>query len=142
MAWTSRAGGFRRSIHAGRSCSAMATAGISPSCLDTLRTGNRLGLNVFVFDYRGYGNSDGSPSEQGTYGMEKRPGITLSQQGRSHRRRLSYGDGPSAGRLPPGLLVRHPAGVLIVESAFTSRQGSCQRSIFMGSFMGHGRLSL
>ena len=28
---------------------------------------NRLGLNVFVFDYRGFGRSGGSPSEAGTY---------------------------------------------------------------------------
>ena len=27
----------------------------------------RLGVNVFIFDYRGYGNSEGSPSEQGIY---------------------------------------------------------------------------
>ena len=27
----------------------------------------RLGANVFIFDYRGYGNSEGSPSEQGIY---------------------------------------------------------------------------
>ena len=28
---------------------------------------HRLGLNVFIFDYRGYGKSKGWPSEQGTY---------------------------------------------------------------------------
>ena len=28
---------------------------------------NRLGLSVFIFDYRGYGRSDGRPSEEGTY---------------------------------------------------------------------------
>ena len=27
----------------------------------------RLGTNVFIFDYRGYGNSEGSPSERGIY---------------------------------------------------------------------------
>ena len=27
----------------------------------------RLGANVFIFDYRGYGNSEGSPSERGIY---------------------------------------------------------------------------
>ncbi len=28
---------------------------------------HRLGLNVFIIDYRGYGQSEGSPSEQGLY---------------------------------------------------------------------------
>ena len=28
---------------------------------------HRLGVNVFIFDYRGYGNSRGLPTEQGTY---------------------------------------------------------------------------
>jgi hypothetical protein len=28
---------------------------------------HRLGLNVLIFDYRGYGNSEGSPDEQGLY---------------------------------------------------------------------------
>ena len=28
---------------------------------------HRLGLNVFIFDYRGYGQSDGKPSESGLY---------------------------------------------------------------------------
>src|SRR5208283_535262 len=36
-------------------------------CLDTLLIINRLGLNTLIFDYRGYGNSEGSPSEKGTY---------------------------------------------------------------------------
>ncbi len=35
--------------------------------LQTLQLLNELGLNVFIFDYRGYGQSEGRPSEQGTY---------------------------------------------------------------------------
>jgi pimeloyl-ACP methyl ester carboxylesterase len=35
--------------------------------LDTIRIFNSLGLNVLVFDYRGYGKSGGSPTEEGTY---------------------------------------------------------------------------
>ena len=27
----------------------------------------RLGVHIFIFDYRGYGQSEGQPSEQGTY---------------------------------------------------------------------------
>ncbi|MDZ7689950.1 MAG: alpha/beta fold hydrolase [Balneolaceae bacterium] len=35
--------------------------------LETIEILNRLGLNVLIYDYRGYGRSDGSPSEEGTY---------------------------------------------------------------------------
>ncbi len=35
--------------------------------LDSFFIFNRLGLNTFIFDYRGYGRSQGVPSEQGTY---------------------------------------------------------------------------
>jgi len=35
--------------------------------LETIQLLHELGLNVFIFDYRGYGKSEGSPSEQGTY---------------------------------------------------------------------------
>jgi fermentation-respiration switch protein FrsA (DUF1100 family) len=36
-------------------------------CLDVVKFFCELGLNFFIFDYRGYGASEGSPSEEGTY---------------------------------------------------------------------------
>src|SRR5438552_3946745 len=35
--------------------------------VDFCHTLVRMGLNVFQFDYRGYGRSEGRPSEKGTY---------------------------------------------------------------------------
>ena len=35
--------------------------------LDSIRVFHRLGLSVFLFDYRGYGESEGSPTEEGMY---------------------------------------------------------------------------
>jgi len=35
--------------------------------LDSIKLFNSLQMNVFIFDYRGYGNSGGTPSEQNTY---------------------------------------------------------------------------
>lgn len=35
--------------------------------LDTINILYNLGVNCFIFDYRGYGNSEGKPSEEGTY---------------------------------------------------------------------------
>ncbi|UCB55017.1 MAG: alpha/beta hydrolase [Thiotrichales bacterium] len=34
---------------------------------DSIEIFHRLGLNVFIFDYRGYGQSEGKPDEQGLY---------------------------------------------------------------------------
>jgi fermentation-respiration switch protein FrsA (DUF1100 family) len=36
-------------------------------CLDSLELFHRLGFSTFLFDYRGYGRSEGRPDEQGTY---------------------------------------------------------------------------
>jgi len=35
--------------------------------IDSLQMFHRLGYSALIFDYRGYGNSGGTPSEQGTY---------------------------------------------------------------------------
>jgi pimeloyl-ACP methyl ester carboxylesterase len=35
--------------------------------LDSLRLFHELGLSVLIFDYRGYGQSTGTPTEEGTY---------------------------------------------------------------------------
>lgn len=35
--------------------------------LETIALFHSLGLNVFIIDYRGYGRSEGTPSEEGTY---------------------------------------------------------------------------
>ena len=35
--------------------------------LDTVNLYHRLGFNVFIIDYRGYGQSEGRPSEAGSY---------------------------------------------------------------------------
>lgn len=35
--------------------------------LETIALFHRMGLNVFIIDYRGYGRSEGAPTEEGTY---------------------------------------------------------------------------
>jgi len=88
--------------------------------LETVVIGSRLGLNVFIFDYRGYGQSGGSPSEQGTYddaeaaweylvGQKKVPPEKIVVWGRSL-------GGPIAARTA----ARHHSGPVVLESTFTS----------------------
>jgi fermentation-respiration switch protein FrsA (DUF1100 family) len=81
---------------------------------------NRLGLSVFIFDYRGYGLSEGSPSEEGTYRdifaalahLEEGEGIPASEVivlGRS-----------IGGGVAIRLAEARELGGLIVDSSFTS----------------------
>ena len=50
--------------------------------LDSIRIFHQLGLDVFIFDYRGYGQSEGKPTEAGTY--KDAEAAWLSSSGRQH----------------------------------------------------------
>ncbi|MCK9264572.1 MAG: alpha/beta hydrolase [Desulfomonilia bacterium] len=88
--------------------------------LDTLVIGNRLKLSMLIFDYRGYGRSEGSPSEQGTYADAEAAYRYLTQErGIAPETVILWGrslGGPIAARTA----AEHPCGALIIESSFTS----------------------
>ena len=88
--------------------------------LDSINIFHNLGLNCFIFDYRGYGDSRGKPSEEGTYmdamaaykwltGEKKMPAVNIIIFGRS-----------LGGSIAAQLAGKVEARALIVESAFTS----------------------
>lgn len=88
--------------------------------LDSIRLFHELGLSVFIFDYRGYGESSGKPSEAGTYRDAEAAWRYLTGT-----RGIDAGDivifGRSLGAAIAAHLARHhPPRALIVESAFTS----------------------
>lgn len=90
--------------------------------LDTIRIFNRMGLSVFIFDYRGYGLSDGKPTEKGTYWDAEAAWEYLT-----HRRRIPSSEIIVFGRSLGGAIAAwlahiYKPKVLIVESAFTSIQ--------------------
>lgn len=80
-----------------------------------------LGLNVFIFDYRGYGKSQGRPSEQGTY-RDARAAyevVRARYEDAEHPPVVVYGaslGGPIAAQVALDKSVRG----LIVEASFTS----------------------
>jgi fermentation-respiration switch protein FrsA (DUF1100 family) len=78
-----------------------------------------LGLNVFIFDYRGYGQSKGSPSEQGLYRDADAAYHYLIARGIPSERIIGYGES-LGGAVIIDLASRQPMKALIVESAFTS----------------------
>lgn len=91
--------------------------------LDTLRLANGLGLNIFIFDYRGYGLSEGRPTEQGTYADAQGAWAWLTGQAGADPARVALWGrslgGAVAAHLAASLPQGQPAG-LILESTFTS----------------------
>ena len=88
--------------------------------LDTINILNELGLNCLIFDYRGYGDSQGKPSENGTYLDAQAAWKWLThKKGIRAEQIILFGrslGGSVAANLAAGT---DPAG-LILESAFTS----------------------
>lgn len=89
-------------------------------CMDTLRTAGALGLNVLLFDYRGYGNSAGSPTEQGTYrDAEAAWEYLVREKGIAPETIVIWGRS-LGGAVAAHTAARLPSGLLVLESAFTS----------------------
>jgi hypothetical protein len=91
---------------------------------DSLRIFADLGLDVLILDYRGYGRSTGSPSEQGLYRDARTAWDWLVQQhGVPPERIVIFGrslGGAVAARLAGGIGMSDQAqpAALIVESSF------------------------
>ena len=88
--------------------------------LENLRELYRLGLSVFLFDYRGYGRSPGQPSEEGLYqdALGAHDYLTRTRMVRPERIIIF---GRSLGAAVAGeLAVQKPAAGLILESSFPS----------------------
>jgi fermentation-respiration switch protein FrsA (DUF1100 family) len=88
--------------------------------LDSIGIFHRLGLTVFIPDYRGYGLSEGSPSEQGTYldALAASRYVT-EERGVAPSRVVIFGRSLGAA-VATMLASKHPPQALILESAFTS----------------------
>jgi uncharacterized protein len=81
---------------------------------------NRLGLDVFIFDYRGYGNSEGDPSERGVYiDAEAAYYYLANERGVSSERMVLYGES-LGGSVATDLAAKKDVAALITEEAFTS----------------------
>ena len=88
--------------------------------LESIALFHRLGLSVLIFDYRGYGESEGEPDEQGTYRDVRAAWRYLRRQ-----RRVAAADivvfGRSLGAaVAAWLAAREQPRAVILESAFTS----------------------
>lgn len=80
----------------------------------------KLGLDVLIVDYRGYGKSEGSPEEQGTYRDARAAWKHLTEaRALPAARIIIYGES-LGGAVASTLAAEHAPRALIVESSFTS----------------------
>lgn len=95
--------------------------------LDSIKLFQELGLNVLIFDYRGYGRSEGSPDEEGTY-LDARAawGWLVDEAGFEPSSIVLFGRS-LGGSIAAWLATQERPGALIVESAFTSVPDMGQR---------------
>lgn len=88
--------------------------------LDSIAIFNELGFDTFIFDYRGYGQSGGSTSEEGTYVDAESAWLYLvEQRGVAPHDIVIFGRS-LGGAIASWLAARYDAGGVIVESSFTS----------------------
>lgn len=88
--------------------------------LETIQIFHDLGLDTFIFDYRGFGHSEGKPSEDGTYRDTEAAWQYLVHARKVHPDKVIIMGRSLGGAIAAWLARRHTPGVLIVESTFTS----------------------
>jgi hypothetical protein len=88
--------------------------------LESILIFNRLSLDVFIFDYRGYGQSEGKPSEQGTYLDAEAAWDYLVENRETDPTKIIVFGRSLGGAVASWLAKAQIPGALIVESAFTS----------------------
>ena len=88
--------------------------------LDSILLFHQLGLEICIFDYRGYGNSEGKPSEQGTYRDAQAAWQYLVEERQVAPGNLVIFGRSLGGSIAAWLASNNNPGVLIVESTFTS----------------------
>ena len=95
-------------------------AGNNSHRLDSIRLFHELGLSVLIFDYRGYGQSTGKPTEKGTYrDADAAWQYLVEQRNISPEHIILFGRSLGAS-IAAELTTRQAAAGVILESAFTS----------------------
>ena len=88
--------------------------------LDYLSMFNRLGYNTLIFDYRGYGQSSGKPSESGTYQDAMATWRFLTEEKSIAPSDIVLFGESLGGAVASWLAAQKKPGLLILASTFTS----------------------
>jgi len=95
--------------------------------LDSIEIFHRMELNVFIIDYRGYGQSKGKITEKGTYRDAEAAWNYLNHiQGTNRKQIIIFGRSLGAS-IATWLASKHTPAALIIESGFTSVPSMGQR---------------
>ncbi|MBL1140982.1 MAG: alpha/beta hydrolase [Proteobacteria bacterium] len=88
--------------------------------LGSINIFHKLGLSVFIIDYRGYGKSTGKPTEKGTYiDAETAWNYLIKEKNVKPDNIIIFGRS-LGGAIAAWLAEKHQATGLIIESSFTS----------------------
>ncbi len=102
-------------------------AGNISNRMDRLTVLHHIGVNVFIIDYRGYGLSQGEPSEEGMY-QDAQAAFDYLKTRKDIRQDKIIGYGVSlGGAAAVDLATQRPVNGLILESAFTSAREMAKR---------------
>jgi len=88
--------------------------------LDSIEMFHRLGYSTLIFDYRGYGNSGGKPTEQGTYRDAEAAWRYLTEQRHIPSCRIVLFGESLGGAVAAWLAAREKPAALVIASGFTS----------------------
>ncbi len=88
--------------------------------IDTLQILNQLGLSTFIFDYRGYGKSEGKPGEQGTYYDADAAWKYLTRTRKIAASRIVVFGRSLGGAIAAWVAKEHSPRALVLESTFNS----------------------
>jgi fermentation-respiration switch protein FrsA (DUF1100 family) len=88
--------------------------------LDSINIFNNLGLNCFIFDYRGYGQSRGRPTEEGTYVDAAASYRYLTEDKMIEPQDIIIFGRSLGGSIAAQLATNVNAQSLVIESSFTS----------------------
>lgn len=88
--------------------------------LDSVRMFHRLGYSTLIFDYRGYGNSSGAPTEQGTYLDAEAAWRYLTEQRHIPSCRIVLFGESLGGAVAAWLAAHQKPAALVIASGFTS----------------------
>ncbi len=95
--------------------------------LDPIGVFHRLGLNILIFDYRGYGASTGRPDEAGTYEDALAAWSYLTQKLHIPPSKIVLFGESLGGSIAAWLAVRHPPAALMIYASFTSAPDMAQQ---------------
>jgi len=88
--------------------------------LDSVQMFHHLGYSTLIFDYRGYGNSGGTPSEQGTYRDAEAAWRSLAEQRHEPACRIVLFGESMGGAVAAQLATHQKPAALVIASGFTS----------------------